>query len=85
MNIPVEQLLHKMTDELQKANQSIKNEQLREHLIVIRSLCDVILEQKPKEMGNSVQTEQQSTQPQSVAPKRIEDDEDANSDSIFDF
>ncbi|MGM7723550.1 YwdI family protein [Metabacillus sp. Hm71] len=44
MNIHVSKLLGKMEEELVKAKNSETDKELREKLVVIRSLCEIILE-----------------------------------------
>jgi hypothetical protein len=46
VNIHVSKLLQKMEEELVKAKQSGTDKEMRERLVVIQSLCEVILEEK---------------------------------------
>ncbi|WP_456277385.1 YwdI family protein [Bacillus sp. AK128] len=83
MNIPLKQILEKMDQELKSALAK-DDEQVRDHLLVIRSLCDLVIQERPKNV-------QMFTPPvpshslQNTPKKNIKEDEDANGDSLFDF
>ncbi|MEN2452774.1 YwdI family protein, partial [Bacillus sp. JR_15] len=53
MNIHISSLLQKMEDELKKAKECHQENELKMHIAVIRSLCDVIVE---PQQGPSVQS-----------------------------
>ncbi|MFC0272408.1 YwdI family protein [Metabacillus herbersteinensis] len=97
MNIHVSKLLAKMEQELQKAKMSPQDKDVREHVIVIQSLCEIILDEKTSSKLSSQSTEDFSHQElqkmmgmssnkvsNPTSSSRVED-EDANSDSLFDF
>ncbi|WP_246943787.1 YwdI family protein [Bacillus pinisoli] len=82
MNIPVKQILAKMGQELGAAEHA-DEARLREHLLVIRSLCEVVLQEQPVQTEKILSTPTHSllTQPK----KNIETDDEGNGDSLFDF
>lgn len=84
MNIPVAHLLKKMNEHIQAAaNQN--EDTLREHIIAIHTLCELILEndQLESKSTSSIAPNIQILQPSIKKLKTQE--EDANGDSIFDF
>lgn len=95
MNIHVSKLLAKMEQELQKAKMSSQDKDVREHMIVIQSLCEVILDEKVSFKPSSQSTDEfsklelqkmmgmSSEKVSSPMSSRVEDDE--KSDSLFDF
>ena len=98
MNIHVSKLLLKMEDELAKAKQSDSDKEIRERLIVIQSLCEVILDEKkntlhiPSPQPSQINpTELQKMMGNLAAPKPQQQtanhyqEDDANGDSLFDF
>lgn len=95
MNISVEKLLRKIEEELTLAKNSPRPENLREKVYSIKILCELILDEKqrPQEAPqNPVPAFQPVTvQPSFVQPvtlnqpKRIEMEDEANGDSLFDF
>lgn len=60
MNIPVEKVLTKIMAEAQVASQVTSDKEQREHIVIIKSLCELILEEAPSEQPvvTPVQTEQ---------------------------
>jgi hypothetical protein len=83
MNIPVKQILEKMHQELKLALIE-DDEKVRDHLLVIRSLCDLVIQEKPRYVQQPIMT----TSPHSLLkePKKNMDESDkANGDSLFDF
>lgn len=93
MNIPVQKLLSKIEDELKAAKISSKEENLREKVYSIKILCELILDEKQTKVEQPLSTtttkiiSQQTFSPPSMInqPKRLEMDDDANGDSLFDF
>ncbi|MDF2787892.1 MAG: hypothetical protein K0S80_990 [Neobacillus sp.] len=95
MNISVEKLLRKIEEELTLAKNSPRPENLREKVYSIKILCELILDdkQRPQEAPqNPVPAFQPVTvQPSFVQPvtlnqpKKIEMEDEANGDSLFDF
>lgn len=98
MNIHVSKLLQKMEEEIAKAKNSHSDKEIREKLVVIQSLCEVILDEKTSSvpMPSSTTAEINQAELQKMmgnlpikkqpslasAPYR---EEDANGDSLFDF
>jgi hypothetical protein len=93
MNISVQKLLEKIEEELKLAKSSPKDESLREKIYSIKILCELILDEKQKVQPVPMQTYQPVVtqqpvfqQPQSLnQPKKLEMEDEANGDSLFDF
>ncbi|MFS0774626.1 YwdI family protein [Neobacillus sp. 3P2-tot-E-2] len=95
MNISVEKLLRKIEEELTLAKNSPRPENLREKVYSIKILCELILDEKQRSKEapqNPVPAFQPVTvQPSFVQPvtlnqpKKIEMEDEANGDSLFDF
>lgn len=97
MNIHVSKLLQKMEGELFKAKNSQSDKEMRERLVVIQSLCEVILEEEamslkissppvseinPTELQKMMGTSSRSTVVKSTTSY---EEKDANGESLFDF
>lgn len=80
MNIPVDQLLRKINEHLQLATNQ-PEAKLREHMMAIRTLCDLILEDHHGQQLKAPQI--QVIQP--IGTSSGFDDDGANGDSLFDF
>jgi hypothetical protein len=83
MDIPVRQILLKMEQEIGSALAKQDND-VRDHLIVIQSLCELVLHQG----SDKQQTEVKLSPSYSLLnepKKNIIDEEEANGDSLFDF
>ncbi len=50
MNIHISALIQKMEEELKKAKTAERDEELKRYVAVVRSLCDVVLDQ-PENVG----------------------------------
>ncbi|KAA6452126.1 YwdI family protein [Bacillus swezeyi] len=101
MNIHISSLLQKMEDELKRAKECHQENDLKMHVAVIRSLCDVIVEPQSPAVQSSpyVQTTKKPSSDQLMLEKMMgsagaeqyqkkekqKHDEDGNGDSIFDF
>jgi Family of unknown function (DUF5327) len=95
VNISVEKLLRKIEEELTLAKNSTKQENLREKVYSIKILCELILDEKqrPQEAQlNPVTSFQPVTVQPSIQqpvtlnqPKKLEMEDEANGDSLFDF
>lgn len=95
MNITVEKLLRKMEEELKLAKNSTKQENLREKVYSIKILCELILDEKqiqqeaplnPIPAYQPVTVQPSIQQPVSLnQPKKLEMEDEANGDSLFDF
>ncbi|USK54863.1 YwdI family protein [Cytobacillus solani] len=90
LNISVQQLLRKIEEELHEAKGNINEARIRERIYSIKSLCELILDEQvqlaaPKKSFVSQEPVHQA-QPVSIQhPKRLEIEDDANGDSLFDF
>lgn len=96
MNISVQKLLAKIEEELKLAKNSPQEEGLREKIYSIKILCELILDEKhaaaaqPYQpvMPQPVAFKQQQVFQQPVPinqPKKLEVEDGANGDSLFDF
>lgn len=95
MNISVNKLLRKIEEELTLAKNSTKQENLREKVYSIKILCELILDEKQRHQEaplNPVPAYQPVTvqpafqQPVTLnQPKKLEMEDEANGDSLFDF
>jgi hypothetical protein len=84
MNISVEKLLAKIEEELSLAS----GESLREKVYSIKILCELILEEyQPKREVPMTRITPQPAQvfPDVNQPKKMDLDNEANGDSLFDF
>ncbi|MBM7662398.1 hypothetical protein JOC85_003205 [Bacillus mesophilus] len=82
MNVSVKQIVEKMDQELKLALTE-DPAKVRDHLLVIRSLCDLVL-QEPMKSTPKIDT----STPHSLLKepkKNIQTDDEANGDSLFDF
>ena len=95
MNISVEKLLMKIEEELKLAKNSTRQENLREKVYSIKILCELILDDKqvqqepkttPLAAFQPVIAQPTFQQPVSLnQPKKLEMEDEANGDSLFDF
>ena len=95
MNISVEKLLMKIEEELKLAKNTTKQENLREKVYSIKILCELILDEKqiqqeskptPVAVFQPVVAQPSFQQPVSLnQPKKLEMENEANGDSLFDF
>jgi hypothetical protein len=92
LNISVQQLLGKMEKEIIEAKDSSNAARLRERVHAIKSLCELILDEPEQPKGTSssfqsyVQPTAQHVQPSTIQQsKRLEMDDSANGESLFDF
>jgi hypothetical protein len=101
MEISHEAVMAKMEIELQRGKQSIKPSEIREHVSVIRALCDLILDDEAvsqeivRERSVQISNEEfypapiQQDQPSTVisAPTKepIKMEDGSNGSSLFDF
>lgn len=95
MNIHVSKLLQKMEGELFKAKNSQSDKEMRERLVVIQSLCEVILEEEGTSLKvSSAVSEINPTELQKMMGNNLPPvvksstqykEKDANGESLFDF
>jgi hypothetical protein len=95
MNISVNKLLAKIEEELKHAKNSTKQERLREKVYSIKILCELLLDEKESktEVPLHKAPAYQPVMPQPIMQqpvslnqaKKIEMDDEANGDSLFDF
>jgi hypothetical protein len=98
MNISHVSLINKMEQELSKAKKAERAQNIREHLHSIKAMCEVMLENGGQQSGSAVFTNEVN-QPQMAAPlgnqqsqtvkmteeSKLETDDGANGDSLFEF
>lgn len=97
MNIPVEALLNKMMAEIKAAEESRNHPEgarhVREHIKIVQSLCEVILDSQPDRNAQtgkaSVSIPSYSKSQMIVSTQQLPQtpiqEEDANGDSLLDF
>ncbi|WP_066372525.1 YwdI family protein [Neobacillus fumarioli] len=95
MNISLQKLLTKIEEEVRQAKSVQKEDVLREKIYSIKILCELILDEHQEKREPSWSTAakvqppfvQQSIQQPAAIPqaKRLELDDGANGDSLFDF
>ncbi|WP_218781121.1 YwdI family protein [Bacillus sp. EB106-08-02-XG196] len=93
VDISVDKLLRKIEEELKLAKNSTKQENLREKVYSIKILCELILDEKQaqqelplKAAYQPVMVQPAVQQPVSLnQPKKLEMEDEANGDSLFDF
>ncbi|MFT4416229.1 YwdI family protein [Fredinandcohnia humi] len=86
MNISVMKIIEKMQQELVVAKQEQNEQKIRERLMAIRTLCDLVLDEATSAVVSTKKVVA-SVMPQPtpiVASTKLEED-DANGDSLFDF
>ncbi|MEK5230631.1 YwdI family protein [Lysinibacillus sp. FSL K6-0232] len=87
--IPYQAVIQQLEKQLSGAKNAGNDQQIREALIAIRALCDVVLE-SPNHTASITPSKPlpqmlvSETKPSSLYTSKIEED-DANGDSIFDF
>ncbi|WP_059171792.1 YwdI family protein [Bacillus sp. FJAT-27445] len=91
MNIHIETLLAKISEELGLAKGAVKEEELREKVYSIKTLCEVILTERetpvPKERQALGVQAFPAGGPRAIPSQgqKLELKDEANGDSIFDF
>ncbi|MBP2242550.1 hypothetical protein J2Z40_003126 [Cytobacillus eiseniae] len=87
MNISIQHLLSKIEKELHEARSSESIARMRERVHAMKSICELILEEPIKESSISkIPQTIEPIQPTMIQQsKRIEMEDDANGDSLFDF
>lgn len=91
LDISVNQLLKKIESELQRAKQEENALKRRESIHSIKILCELILEENDKVAAKNLagatphQPTSQVITTTSLSPKKLDMEEEANGDSLFDF
>lgn len=91
MNISVQKLLGKMEKELLEAKSSSSDARIRERVQAIKSLCELVLDESDAGSVAAVSSISHTynappaAQPANLQPKKIQMDDEANGDSLFDF
>lgn len=95
MDLSIDKLLAKMETELHQARRSDKEENVREKIYSIKILCELILDEKVGSSEDLVSSRPQEVyqpaasltiQPMAVnQQKKLQTDDGANGDSLFDF
>lgn len=92
MDIHISKLLAKMEKEIHQAMHSSSDSEVRERLLVVKSLCDLVLDEKPGEAydtrqpsSNDFDSLQLQKMMGSSALSKKKEEDDVNGDSIFDF
>jgi hypothetical protein len=92
LNISVNNVLEKMAKELNQAKSTSDATKVRDSLIAIRTLCDVVLEEAPEEKSVRQPINQFSSHLLNNEPKPLTintstklQEDDGNGDSLLDF
>ncbi|MCM3528828.1 YwdI family protein [Cytobacillus oceanisediminis] len=90
MNISVQKLLGKMEKELLEAKSSSSDARIRERVQAIKSLCELVLEESDTGSVSAVASISHTynappAQPAGLQPKKMQMEDEANGDSLFDF
>lgn len=90
MNISIQKMLGKIEKELQAAKNVSSASLVREKIYAIKTMCDLILEESETEWPTEVEAAKfVSASPSGKInvqqPRRMEMEDDANGESIFDF
>lgn len=91
MNISVQKLLGKMEKELLEAKSSSSDARIRERVQAIKSLCELVLEESDTGSVSVVASISHTynappaAQPAGLQPKKMQMEDEANGDSLFDF
>lgn len=87
MDISVNQLLKKIESELHRAKQEENALKRRESIHSIKILCELILEENGKSLAGATppQPTSQVITTTSLSTKKLDLEEEANGDSLFDF
>ncbi|MBP1948905.1 YwdI family protein [Virgibacillus litoralis] len=94
MAVETDTIIQKMMKELTQAQQKNNdNAVVQKHIANVQLLCELILEEKPKSNSSEISTEEMKAmighsnngRKESTTHREIEDSDDANGSSIFDF
>lgn len=92
MDIHISKLLAKMEKEIHQAMHGSSDSEVRERLLVVKSLCDLVLDEQPGETNvpkqpssNDFDSLQLQKMMGSSALTKKKKEDDVNGDSIFDF
>lgn len=90
MNISVQKLLGKMEKELLEAKASPSEARIRERVQAIKALCELVLEESDAVSTSAAASishtySAPAAQPANLQPKKMQMDDEANGDSLFDF
>jgi hypothetical protein len=93
MDISVNKLLNKISEEVTEAKKASSEAKIRERARAIKAICELILEEPTKAEPISVSSNIQVLTPtppitpsfQVSQEKKMEMDDEANGDSLFDF
>jgi hypothetical protein len=93
MNISHVSLINKMEQELLKAKKAERPQNIREHINSIKALCEVMLEndsvsssQMPAQQQMTMPAGSQQSQTVRISEEsKLETDDGANGDSLFEF
>ncbi|MGM7634791.1 YwdI family protein [Bacillus sp. Hm123] len=91
MNISHQSVLNKIEIEVRQARQAEKSDEIKRHVHTIKALCDLVLESAEGQgMVSSVRAEHAFPPPTLSKPtisqeEKLETEDGANGDSIFDF
>ncbi|MEK4027666.1 MULTISPECIES: YwdI family protein [Bacillaceae] len=93
INISHLSVLNKIEEEIRQARLAEKSGMMKQHIYTVRTLCEVLLDESDKTGAAAVlpeslpirQVASQPAQPALSQAEKLQTDDGANGDSIFDF
>lgn len=94
MNIQLSKLISKMEEHLDRMKKIDEHSpKLREHAVAVKTLCDLLLDEDDKPVvetkkwvpATPIQTPPNFNVSSAPSRSKLDDDDDANGESIFDF
>ncbi|OZI12168.1 hypothetical protein CEW92_07930 [Bacillaceae bacterium SAS-127] len=91
MNISHQSVLNKIETEVRQAKHAEKSDEIKRHVHTIKALCDLVLESAEGQgkvssvRGEHVFPSPTLSQPSISQEEKLETEDGANGDSIFDF
>jgi predicted RNase H-like nuclease (RuvC/YqgF family) len=85
MEIPVQHILKKIEAEVQQSLKINDQQQIRDHVLSIKTLCELLLEKSPKTFVENDSPIAPTPNTVNNKNKNSFDDDEENGDSLFDF
>lgn len=86
MKISLHKLLQKMEEEVKQAQASTSETKTRERIQAIKTLCELVLDEPESKQDQFKAATPTLAQPLTVnQPQRLQVDDEANGESLFDF
>lgn len=86
MSISYQRLLQKMEEEIKQAKASSSESKIREIIQAVKTLCELVLDEPQSKQTQLATGPTMLAQPLTVSnPQRLQVDDEANGESLFDF